>query len=181
MEQNRERFCVSYDFSTHSWSDSGCRVVEENSSLIRTECKCSHLTNFGLIFDINGALHDWDKIQMQILDWLSTILLSLSSALAAVTSCILQFSKYVIHSDRTLSHSKCFRLPGSPRIMIVKHRAFNMVIFFVLFLLGFERETLGLNKAECTAVANFLHLFGLAIFTWTLLEGEQLYKTIKVR
>ena len=90
-----ERFCVYWDFDSLSWSDDGCHVDYLNSNLLKTVCKCNHLTNFGLIFDINGALDNWSATQMMILSYMSIVLLSLSSLAAAATVGILHFSKYV--------------------------------------------------------------------------------------
>ena len=64
--------------------------------------------------------------------------------------------------------------------MIVQNRAFSMVGLFALFLLGFDPSTFNLNEALCTGVAALLQFFGLSIFSWTLLEGEQLYRSLKV-
>ncbi len=32
-----------------------------------TLCECSHLTNFGLMFDISGAFENWDQTQLAVL------------------------------------------------------------------------------------------------------------------
>jgi len=161
VSQNWERNCVFWDFDSLSWSNEGCFSV--NSTLSQTECKCNHLTNFGLIFDINGALNNWSKTQMQILSYMSVVLCSLSSLAAAATFTILQFSK----------------LPSSPRIMIVKNRSISMFGLFVLFLFGFDPQTFNLSDALCSGVAAIIHFFALSIFSWTLLEGRQLYKSLK--
>ena len=60
---------------------------------MKTSCQCDHLTNFGLIFDISGALADWDADQLRILSYLSTVLLSLSCLAAVTTAAILHFSR----------------------------------------------------------------------------------------
>ena len=55
-----------------------------------------------------------------------------------------------------------------------------MVGLFALFLFGFDPQTFHLSNALCTFVGAFLLFFGLSIFSWTLLEGYQLYKSLKV-
>ena len=45
------------------------------------------------MFDITGALDDWDKTQLQILNYLSLVLMSLSTLAASITFIILQLSK----------------------------------------------------------------------------------------
>ena len=82
-----------WDYESERWSDHGCVWDQETSTLLRTVCRCSHLTNFGLMFDITGALDDWDKMQLAILNYLSIILMSLSTVAASVTFLILQLSK----------------------------------------------------------------------------------------
>ena len=83
-----------WDYDSESWSDHGCVWDKGTSSLLRTVCRCNHLTNFGLMFDITGALDDWDEMQLAILNYLSIILMSLSTVAASVTFLILQLSKY---------------------------------------------------------------------------------------
>ena len=70
-----------------------------NSSLVQTVCRCNHLTNFGLLFDINGALGDWDAVQMEILSILSIVLMSLSIVASTLTFIILQLSRCLAFYD----------------------------------------------------------------------------------
>lgn len=58
-------------------------------------CRCSHLTNFGLLFDMNGVLDGWSPTQMAILSYLSIVLCSLSILATVVTIVILQLSRSV--------------------------------------------------------------------------------------
>lgn len=70
-------------------------------------------------------------------------------------------------------------MPSSPRIVIVKNRAISTIALFVLFLLGFDKTTFGLSVNLCKGVAAMIHFSGLAIFSWTLLEGVQLLRTLR--
>ena len=54
-----------------------------------------------------------------------------------------------------------------------------MICMFFLFLVGIDKNTFNLSDNICKGVAAFIHFFGLAIFSWTLLEGIQLLKTLK--
>merc|ERR550539_1512891 len=130
--------------------------------MLETVCQCDHLTNFGLLFDINGVLDDWSPYQMAILNILTIVLCSLSILASLVTLLILQIS----------------RLPSSPRIQIVKNRALSMVALYLLFLVGFDKTTFNISNNLCIAFAALIHFSGLAIFFWTLLEGLQLLRTI---
>ncbi|CAD5122002.1 DgyrCDS10455 [Dimorphilus gyrociliatus] len=38
-----------------SWSQSGCSFVREESNITHTKCKCNHLTNFAVLFDMHGV------------------------------------------------------------------------------------------------------------------------------
>ena len=151
-----------WDWGERVWTDRGCYWDRSTSHLTATVCRCNHTTNFGLIFDIGGALDDWSATQIAILNYLSTVLCSLSILAATATALLLQLS----------------RLPSSPRIMIVKHRAISMIGLFLLFLVGFDREIFHLSINICRGVAAVLHFFALAIFFWTLLEGRQLYRSL---
>ena len=64
-------------------------------------------------------------------------------------------------------------------MIIVKHRALVMFLLFTLFLLGFDPSLLGLSEHVCIVVAASIHFLALALFAWTLLEGVQLYKSLK--
>ena len=56
-----------------------------------------------------------------------------------------------------------------------------MVMFamFTLLLLGLDPNLLGLPPALCTIVAASLHFLSLSLFTWTLVEGVQLYRSLQ--
>ena len=100
-DQNRvgeeaSRYCVFWDYSLQAWSGEGCRVDWDTSSMLETVCQCDHLTNFGLLFDINGVLDDWSPYQMAILSILTIVLCSLSILASLVTLLILQISRSVL-------------------------------------------------------------------------------------
>jgi hypothetical protein len=48
--------CSFWSNSLEDWSQEGCEAVENSSDY--TVCRCNHLTNFGVIMDINGNLED---------------------------------------------------------------------------------------------------------------------------
>ena len=64
--------------------------------MLETVCQCDHLTNFGLLFDINGVLDDWSPTQMAILSILTIVLCSLSILASLATLLILQLSRSVL-------------------------------------------------------------------------------------
>ena len=99
LGQDAARYCVFWNYSLQAWSGEGCSVDWANSSLVLTVCRCNHLTNFGLLFDINGALGDWDAVQMEILSILSIVLMSLSIVASTLTFIILQLSRCLAFYD----------------------------------------------------------------------------------
>ena len=79
------------------------------------------------------------------------------------------------------------RLPTSPRISIVKHRSFALFMLYLLFLTGLDPNRINLHvdsnatdEAICKVIGIAIHLSGLAVFSWTLLEGHQLYTSLQV-
>ena len=107
--EDASRYCVFWDFSLQAWSGEGCRVDWDTSSMLETVCQCDHLTNFGLLFDINGVLDDWSPYQMAILSYLSIVLCSLSILASAATVLILQLSRWV----DIVSYDSNYLLSGS--------------------------------------------------------------------
>lgn len=51
-----QRNCVFWDVMRNAWQQDGCQLVSANTE--ETVCKCDHLTNFGVIMDINGILQE---------------------------------------------------------------------------------------------------------------------------
>jgi hypothetical protein len=86
--QAEERACVWWDPAIDSWSSSGC-VVSNTSSATETVCLCSHLTNFGIIFDYTGQA-DADDRALNILTY---VLLTLSSMAILATQLLLHLLK----------------------------------------------------------------------------------------
>lgn len=54
--QTSNKSCVFWDVRLNSWSSENCFLVEETETEIK--CQCNHLTNFGVIMDVNGILGD---------------------------------------------------------------------------------------------------------------------------
>ena len=46
--------CRYWDVATDEWSTEGCNLTYSDNTTAR--CECSHLTNFGVILDVNGQL-----------------------------------------------------------------------------------------------------------------------------
>lgn len=51
-----DRNCVFWDVMRNAWQQDGCQLVSTDTE--ETVCRCDHLTNFGVIMDINGILQE---------------------------------------------------------------------------------------------------------------------------
>ena len=51
-----DRNCVFWDVMSNTWQHDGCQLVSADTE--ETVCRCDHLTNFGVIMDINGILQE---------------------------------------------------------------------------------------------------------------------------
>ena len=71
-------------------------------------------------------------------------------------------------------------MPTSPRTIIQQNRAVTLFLLYFLFLIGVDPSIMGINPLGwlCRTVAIFIHFFGLCSFSWTFLEGWQLYKAL---
>ena len=49
-----EGSCAFWNPERNDWSSEGCEKIDEGGDFI--QCTCSHLTNFGVILDVNGNL-----------------------------------------------------------------------------------------------------------------------------
>ena len=48
--------CGYWDIHLHSWSEDGCELISSDN--YTSYCQCKHLTNFGVLLDINGNLSE---------------------------------------------------------------------------------------------------------------------------
>ena len=86
---DENRTCVYWDFPTLSWLDDGCQFSSSDSNDFQSVCHCSHLTNFGIIFDYSGK----SKADDPTLNTLSIILLVISCMAIVTTQGLLLFIK----------------------------------------------------------------------------------------
>ena len=97
LSQSADRYCVFWDVNSKTWTngneEENCKTIPDG--LQKTICQCNHLTNFGVLFDINGALGDWVQWQMDLLNYMSMVLMSLSILAATATFVILTISRYI--------------------------------------------------------------------------------------
>jgi hypothetical protein len=48
--------CSYWEVTTNEWSTDGCELLRSNNET--ATCRCTHLTNFGVILDVNGRLEN---------------------------------------------------------------------------------------------------------------------------
>ncbi len=65
------------------------------------------------------------------------------------------------------------RMPPSPRTRIQQNRSISLFFLYLLFLIGMDPALLGVDPegAVCMTFAVAIHFFGLAMFSWTAIEG----------
>ena len=71
------------------WSTMGCSISHELSTKDETVCLCTHLTNFALLFDLNGDADE--KHENEALHVASYVLLSISSV-AIIIALLIQLN-----------------------------------------------------------------------------------------
>ena len=84
----KKQTCAFWNKEALQWSTVGCRISHELSTKDETVCLCNHLTNFALLFDLNGDTHE--KHENMALHIASYVLLSVSSV-AIIAALLIQF------------------------------------------------------------------------------------------
>ncbi|CAI5679646.1 unnamed protein product [Oreochromis niloticus] len=144
-------YICAYWTETGAWSTDGCSKRDSNAS--HTICTCNHLSSFAVLMALHPIKHTYG------LELVTKIGLTIS--LLCLTLCILTF-KF------------CRSIQGT-RTTIHLHLCICLFIADLIFLAGISKtEPVG----GCRFVAAMLHFFFLAVFTWMLLEGVQLYRMV---
>ncbi|XP_030595316.1 adhesion G protein-coupled receptor E1 [Archocentrus centrarchus] len=134
-----------------AWSTDGCSKQQSNAT--HTVCACDHLSSFAVLMALHPIEHTYG------LELVTKIGLIIS--LLCLTLCILTF-KF------------CRSIQGT-RTTIHLHLCICLFMADLIFLAGISQtEPVG----GCKFVAAMLHFFFLAVFTWMLLEGVQLYRMV---
>ncbi|XP_055333153.1 adhesion G protein-coupled receptor L3-like isoform X2 [Paramacrobiotus metropolitanus] len=138
------------------WDVTGCSLVDHLSNSTHTVCRCSHLTNFAVLMDINGALATLgkkDRLALNIISYIGCII-----SIVCLILCLIIFT--------------FFRSLWCDRVTIHRNLTFCLLIAQFVFVLGVDRVH---NQIGCAITAGILHYTLLAAFAWMLLEGLQLY------
>ncbi|XP_044110851.1 adhesion G protein-coupled receptor E3-like, partial [Neovison vison] len=148
--ENEQSICVYWQGS--SWSNEGCQVISSDEN--QTLCSCNHLSSFAIL--VASAKLKVDPV-LTMITYVGLSLSLLCLFLAALTFLLC----------RTIQN-----------ISTSLHLQLSICLFLahLLFLTGIERTE---SKVLCSIIAGVLHYLYLASFTWMLLEGLQLFLTIK--
>ncbi|XP_043914474.1 adhesion G-protein coupled receptor D2 isoform X2 [Protopterus annectens] len=155
-----EPICVFWDFNLRpemggSWSSEGCSAISSNP--VATSCFCNHTTNFALLLQVYEIQRNAeDEMTLRTLTFIG---------------CGISFCCLIV----TLVLFTAVRVPKSERTTVHKNLIFALAAAEALLMFS---ELASSNKAVCTAVTAFLHLFFMAAFAWMLVEGLLLWSKV---
>ncbi|CAN7985918.1 unnamed protein product, partial [Ixodes hexagonus] len=140
--------CVFWDTLLNEWSPDGCEVGSRNATHVI--CLCRHLSNFGVLMDLNGVLDEaLTGTSLKIIT-----LVGCSVSVLSLAICIAVFG--------------CFRSLRNTRTSIHLNLCISLFVAEIVLMLGLDQTQ---DKTLCAVVAGMLHYFFLAAFSWMLLEG----------
>ncbi|XP_070705940.1 adhesion G-protein coupled receptor G6 [Pempheris klunzingeri] len=154
--------CMFWDFSMNGgaggWNGDGCRASEESSGN-KTVCLCDHLTHFGILMDVSGAVPHIDPKNNKILTFITYIGCGISAIFSAAT-----LLTYIAFEKLRRDYPSKILMNLSTSLLFL-----NMVFLLDGWLASLEADWL------CLSVAIFLHYFLLTSFTWMGLESIHMY------
>ncbi|XP_066274796.1 uncharacterized protein [Branchiostoma lanceolatum] len=145
--------CVFWDFNAGGgggdWSTDGCSFVGIDNG--RVVCECNHLTNFAVLMDIYGGLHNF------ALDLISKIGIALS--IAGLTLTLITYLIFKQLRQTRPQH-------------ILTHLCIALLATLIIFIAAIDATN---SPVGCTVVAFLLHYFLLAVFMWMAVEAFNMY------
>ncbi|XP_029358553.1 CD97 antigen [Echeneis naucrates] len=154
QEQNESkevRYICAYWNEKGFWSKQGLDQQQSNAS--HTVCTSTHLSSFAVLVALYPMEHSF------ALRLLTKIGLTISILCLILSILTFKFCRS-IQGTRTTIHL---------------HLCICLLVADVVFLAGISRTK---PVGGCRFVAALLHYFFLAVFTWMLLEGVQLYRMV---
>ncbi|XP_071944081.1 uncharacterized protein [Antedon mediterranea] len=166
---SEREMCTFFSLNQSLWSTSGCTTTSSNEYV---NCVCSHMTSFAVLMQVsskpkevhlkqlNKPSFQIDETHGKIINVITSIGLSLSLA-----SLVITLTLYIV-------------LPGlwkSLRNNIHKHLIGNMIVFYLVFLVGLENVY---NEGLCKFTAVLLHFELQNVFMW--MSAEAIYLVFKV-
>ncbi|XP_033976240.1 adhesion G protein-coupled receptor E5 [Trematomus bernacchii] len=150
-ESDELSYICAYWKENGTWSTDGC--YQQKSNATHTVCTCEHLSSFAVLMALCPMKHSFG---LQVVTKIG-----LTISLLCLVLCILTF-KF------------CRSIKGT-RTTIHLHLCICLFVADLFFLAGISQTK---PVGGCSFVAAMLHYFFLAVFTWMLLEGVQLYRMV---
>ncbi|RVE75620.1 hypothetical protein OJAV_G00000510 [Oryzias javanicus] len=145
------QYMCAYWKERGAWSKDGC--FRQDSNKTHTVCVCDHLSSFAVLMSLYPVEPNFE------LELVTKIGLGISLLCLVLSICTFKFCRS-IQGTRTTIHL---------------HLCICLFMADLFFLAGISQVE---PKAGCRFVAAMLHFFFLAVFTWMLLEGVQLYRMV---
>eukprot|EP00731_Ephydatia_muelleri_P035718 Em0151g10a len=152
--------CVFWDFALNggkgNWSSNGCTTVDDGSGVIK--CLCTHLTNFGLLVNIDARVHRTcsnDSLKG----------LSIAGAVLSMAGLILTIL--------TLGGLRKERKKDTNKFHVQLCTA--LFCMLLVFLVGIDRTE---NKYVCTAMSILILYFTIASVCWMGAEAVLMFQKL---
>ncbi|XP_035493305.1 adhesion G protein-coupled receptor E5 [Scophthalmus maximus] len=145
------RYICAYWNEREAWSTDGC--YEQHSNATHTVCRCEHLSSFAVLV----ALYP-------VKDTFGLDLVNKIGLIVSIVCLMLSILTFMF----------CRSIQGT-RTTIHLHLCICLLFADIIFLAGISQTQ---PVGACRFVAAMLHYFFLAVFTWMLLEGVQLYRMV---
>ncbi|XP_063773911.1 adhesion G-protein coupled receptor G6 isoform X5 [Pseudophryne corroboree] len=162
-QENGEPTCVYWDTTKNAgnggWSQDGCSVLVNESNANETVCLCNHLTNFGILMDLQRTDQYIDKQNDQILTFITYVGCGISAICTAAT---------------LLTYIAFEKIRRDYPSKILMNLSTALLFLNLFFLLDSWLASFAINEL-CIAVAALLHFFLLSTFTWMGLEAVHMY------
>nr|CAB3220085.1 adhesion G-protein coupled receptor G7-like [Phallusia mammillata] len=143
--------CVFWDPQHLVWSNKGCKLDTRTKPPM---CKCNHLTSFALLVS---------RVEVQ-----ADVTLSVVSKVGCIVSVVALAATIILY----LLNSE-FRKKELVQIQL--HVNFNLLIAYVIFLVGISLVDKGTG---CTGVAALIQYFFLVAWMWIAVYSNKLYTSI---
>jgi len=144
--------CASLNTSNFEWTSEGCeKKIDKNG---KTICVCSHMTHFSIILEVTGAFYP---------KFVSYI---------TMTGCSISVVCLFLTIGITLSFRE---LRNKIFHQIILHICFALLSLNIIFMIGIDQTSFPLL---CVASTLLLHYAVLLAWSWMLLEGFFLFKSI---
>lgn len=153
--------CVFWNETKNSWHSDGC--LQSDSTKTQFRCRCSHLTNFALLFT-QRAQHN---AVLEVLTVFSLIV----SCVALIMTMIGNGLHLYISTRSGQAHNNQHK-PSVRACCILLSLCFALLGGHTIFLATGHIEE---DNATCVTAGILLHFFYLSVFSWSSIEGLNIF------